>query len=347
MDKICGIYKITSPSNKIYIGQSVNIYKRWAKYRGGNCKGQVKLYNSLCKYGHENHSFEIICQCEEKELNNFEKYYIDLFQTFNNENGLNLRDGGGNRGSMSDETKTKISTSNTGKKRSEESRIRIRNSIIGRVASEETKRKRSEIMKTRVFTEEHRKRISDSKKGKTFSDEHRAALSKANSGKKQTPEHIANVKNALKLRKHRIELLNTFIMSQKKLKAIPTFNYMFLTCNKTKQTAGGIFLPNSEQIDTRQVVIKCGETVRKWRPGDEVEINLNPYHVKNWKNQSDPTLNEELYKNTVMVQWPIEEIDGVEVLWVPDNHIKWGWPLEDSGVELSPIVDLSGTQIAK
>lgn len=121
-------------------------------------------------------------------------------------------------------------------------------------------------------------------------------------------------------------------MTNKKIVAEPTFNYMFLTCNKTKQTASGILLPNSEQIETRQVVLKCGETVRKWKPGDEVEINLVPYQVKNWKNQSDPTINEELYKNTVMVAWPVEEIDGVEVLWVPDNHVKWGWPKQETNV---------------
>ena len=115
----------------------------------------------------------------------------------------------------------------------------------------------------------------------------------------------------------------------KKIKANPTFNYMFLTCNKTKETAGGIILPNSEQIDTKQIVLKCGPTARGYKPGDEVEIDLRPYQVKNWKNQSDPTLNEELYKNTVMIAWPVEEIDGVEVLWIPDNHIKWYWSKDE------------------
>ena len=33
MKKITGIYKITSPSNKIYIGQSKNIYSRWNAYK--------------------------------------------------------------------------------------------------------------------------------------------------------------------------------------------------------------------------------------------------------------------------------------------------------------------------
>jgi len=44
-----GIYKITSPSGKIYIGQSINIEKTW-KYRYKNlnaCKRQTILYNSL------------------------------------------------------------------------------------------------------------------------------------------------------------------------------------------------------------------------------------------------------------------------------------------------------------
>ena len=45
LDNISGIYKITSPSNKIYIGQSINIYSTW-KYRYMNiatCKRQPKI----------------------------------------------------------------------------------------------------------------------------------------------------------------------------------------------------------------------------------------------------------------------------------------------------------------
>lgn len=33
MDKNCGIYKITSPSGKIYIGQSIDIKRRWLDYK--------------------------------------------------------------------------------------------------------------------------------------------------------------------------------------------------------------------------------------------------------------------------------------------------------------------------
>src|ERR1700734_1082935 len=75
--KICGIYKITNPKGRIYIGQSVNIMDRLKHYRSENCKGQIRLFNSISKYGWDEHDFEIICQCNESELNNLEIYYIE------------------------------------------------------------------------------------------------------------------------------------------------------------------------------------------------------------------------------------------------------------------------------
>jgi group I intron endonuclease len=55
-----GIYKITNPNNKIYIGQSTNINDRIKRYKSLQCKGQRILYNSLKKYGWDTHHFEII-----------------------------------------------------------------------------------------------------------------------------------------------------------------------------------------------------------------------------------------------------------------------------------------------
>lgn len=42
-----GIYKIISPTNKIYIGQAIDIIFRINQYEKLNCKNQRKLYNSL------------------------------------------------------------------------------------------------------------------------------------------------------------------------------------------------------------------------------------------------------------------------------------------------------------
>jgi group I intron endonuclease len=60
---IAGIYKITSPSCKVYIGQSINIKKRWNHHKGNYNKEQPKLHRSFNKYGTENHIFEIIEEC--------------------------------------------------------------------------------------------------------------------------------------------------------------------------------------------------------------------------------------------------------------------------------------------
>ena len=54
-----GIYKITSPTGKVYIGQSIEIEKRWMRYKNitKSVKKQPAIYNSLLKYGSENHIF--------------------------------------------------------------------------------------------------------------------------------------------------------------------------------------------------------------------------------------------------------------------------------------------------
>lgn len=108
MEIICGIYKITSPSNKIYIGQAINIYKRWKFYKGLRCKNQRKLYYSFLKYGTETHTFEILEVCLPIELNEREIYYIKFFDTFLSKHGLNLRSGG-EKSVMTPEFKEKAS----------------------------------------------------------------------------------------------------------------------------------------------------------------------------------------------------------------------------------------------
>lgn len=113
-EKICGIYKITSPSGKIYIGQSKDIKKRWSYYKKLHCKAQVKLYNSFKKYGVALHAFDVLKECDSKELNRLEIHYINLFNTFNTENGLNLNGGGLAAEYVSEETRIKQGNSMRG-----------------------------------------------------------------------------------------------------------------------------------------------------------------------------------------------------------------------------------------
>lgn len=91
MENYC-IYKITSPSGRVYIGQSKNVKKRIRDYK--NCKPSQKvLYRSLKKYGYKNHIFEIIIQGLSKEEVNLKE--IELIKFYKDLNiSLNISDGG-------------------------------------------------------------------------------------------------------------------------------------------------------------------------------------------------------------------------------------------------------------
>lgn len=83
---LVGIYKITSPSGKIYIGQSWNIKKRLSGYKILSASKKQRLLNrSFVKYGYENHNFEIIKvfenKCTQKELDRHEIFYIYKYRS--------------------------------------------------------------------------------------------------------------------------------------------------------------------------------------------------------------------------------------------------------------------------
>lgn len=89
VEKLAGIYKITSPTKKVYIGQSFNIYNRMLTYNRLDCKRQLILYNSLKKYGVKKHTFEVLEYCDIELLNEKERYYQDLYSVIDR-NGMNL-----------------------------------------------------------------------------------------------------------------------------------------------------------------------------------------------------------------------------------------------------------------
>src|SRR4051812_46736961 len=102
--KICGIYKITSPSGRIYIGQSRDIKHRWMSYKSTKAKEQRLLYRSFEKHGYDSHVFEIICECEISSLNKMEMHHISICDSMNPKVGMNLTEGGA-KGTVSEETK--------------------------------------------------------------------------------------------------------------------------------------------------------------------------------------------------------------------------------------------------
>lgn len=193
MSKIVGIYKITSPSGRVYIGQSWNIKHRWYTYKGSMCKLQPKLHASFMKYGTRNHTFEIIHELpsdiEQRVMDDYELLYIELYKTCKIRL-LNLMSGGLG-GKHSEETKIKIGIKSKGHppnktsfkkgqviERTTEWVSKISNANRGRKCPEHVKKILSELNKGSKHP----------KYGKPVSEETKMKIKNAQMGKKRPKE---------------------------------------------------------------------------------------------------------------------------------------------------------------
>ena len=164
--KQSGIYSIKNNiNNKIYIGSTIDIGRRWANHlnelRRG-CHHNTYLQNAVEKYGLENFSFTVIEFCDKQDLISTEQFFIDSYKPFFNNNPT----AGSPLGrKLSDETKNKIREKKIGvpltdyhKQRCSEGQLngkhpirtkewneRIAEGNRGKKRSEETKRKQSEL----------------------------------------------------------------------------------------------------------------------------------------------------------------------------------------------------------
>ena len=192
LNNIIGIYKIISPSGKIYIGQSRNIVKRRKTYErlSDSISKQVKLFNSLNKYGWAKHVFEIIEECEILDLKCRERHWQDFYDVLG-KNGLNciLQECEDTPRVISEETRDKLSKANFGKKKvlTEEGLIGLRKAHKGKIFSEESRQKLSNSLKA-YYEENESKTI-----GFKHSDEAKAKMSLAHTGKILTDEHKSKI----------------------------------------------------------------------------------------------------------------------------------------------------------
>jgi group I intron endonuclease len=146
-----GIYKITSPSKKIYIGQSIDIERRFKEYKKLQCNQSLKLYNSLKKHGYENHIFEILEECSKPQLNEKEENYILSFNS--HIDGLNI--------------KLASKPAWTGKKRPEHSEFLKKNgSGLSYIRTQEHKDNLKEKLSGKKLSKELCEKISKNKIGK-------------------------------------------------------------------------------------------------------------------------------------------------------------------------------------
>ncbi len=119
-----GIYGIKNIiSNKIYIGKGKSISSRFASHKyalRNNKHVNPHLQNSWNKHTEENFNFFIIERCAIENLCEKEEYWINFFNSINDEFGFNLMKPGRENYSHSKETIEKMSRVKKGKKITEE-----------------------------------------------------------------------------------------------------------------------------------------------------------------------------------------------------------------------------------
>jgi group I intron endonuclease len=201
-----GIYKIINPKGKVYIGQTIDYYRRLRHYRLLKCKQQPKLYASLVEYGFANHMVILIKECNVEELTKWERHFQEMYKSVGT-NGLNcilVRDEHFTGG------------------HSEESKKKISDSLKGRKANKNAIDALIEYNKTRTLTQENRVNLGNGNRGKKFSDEWKAKMSEAKLGTTKTDEVKYKISQSLKGRtfseEHRHKLKSRVITDEWRLK---------------------------------------------------------------------------------------------------------------------------------
>lgn len=185
----CGIYVITSPSNKVYVGQSVNLKNRIHKYSKLVCKSQPKLHASLSKYGWEAHLFAVVYKLpsdvSQDVLNSYEELYLQQYIDCGFET-MNVR-GAGRHGKISEETKNKLKVS-----------------LKRYYENPENKEKTSISTKKAMSNPETLLKLSNAKKGKKLSEDTKRKISESNSGKPREYSKV-NVLKAIEKNRGRVQ----------------------------------------------------------------------------------------------------------------------------------------------
>lgn len=245
-----GIYKITSPSNNLYIGQSRDICKRWSRYKDiKSYQRQPSIFRSFKKYGINSHKFEVICELPyditQDVLDEYEKLYMSAYR----ECGgilLNIKEGG-LFGSHGKETRMKIGKSKIGnknmlgKKHTNETKLKI--SLTkkgkspawnkGKAWSEEARAKMYKFPKGhipynkgkehKVHTEDTRRKMSEiHKKHWAYRKENGISISAKGeqSNSKLLKADVLSIRNKLELGIYTRIIANEFNVSQSTIMAI-------------------------------------------------------------------------------------------------------------------------------
>ncbi len=195
----CGIYCLTFPNGKFYIGSSCVIKKRTrihecelesGRHKNGRLQKAYNKYKLMEK--------KTLLVCSRDELKFYEQLIIDGLKP-----PLNISRNA-YRPEMTPEVCAKIAEAARGRLVSDETRRKMSQSRKGRKLSDELKARLSALAQGRKNSTETREKMSQAKKGKKLSEAHRAARSdiqikkwakwRADNGREMSSRHIRYLK---------------------------------------------------------------------------------------------------------------------------------------------------------
>lgn len=156
-DRCYTVYMHTSPSEKKYIGITKRKpEKRWSN--GNGYKDNPYFWNAICRHGWDNIKHEILyTNFTEEEAKQKEIELIAYYKSDVREFGYNIDHGGRCAGTMSQETKDKLSKFRTGM-------TGEKSGFYGKKHTEDAKLRMSVLRKGIKLSKEHKKRIADAGK---------------------------------------------------------------------------------------------------------------------------------------------------------------------------------------
>ena len=173
MGKICGIYILTFPNGKKYVGQSIDIMRRFRKYRINDASNQ-HLKNALIKYGWNSVKYDIR-EFETEYLDAMEQDLVYIMKTYDRCFGYNKHEGGDSNRVKSEDTLKRLSESHKKYKITEKHRENLSkacsgdlNGFKGKHHTEDNRKRMREIKLNNPFSKEHIKKMIDARYKKVY-----------------------------------------------------------------------------------------------------------------------------------------------------------------------------------
>lgn len=185
---VIGVYKITnSVNNKVYVGKSVNVWKRWSTHKRkllANIHFNTHLQAAVNKYGIEQFTCTVLESCSVNTLNEREIFWIMTLDSRNKNKGYNKVEGG-EGGRLNDSSIAKMKASLTGRRLSKDTKQKISQALTGKSRPQEVKDKISASKKGEIKSESHKAKISTTLKGRPLTEETKLKMSIVRKGKPQ------------------------------------------------------------------------------------------------------------------------------------------------------------------